>query len=275
MPELPEVETIRRQIKKKLSMPAVISETSFSKNFKSLLMSKKVPLKGKKLLTIKRKGKVLDFCFDGIHLISSLGMSGSWILSDKKIIRKHKHIQLKIKDNKGDTNYLSYVDPRRFGKVRFMDSSKTKSYFNTLGVDITSSSFTPDYIYKVLQKHKNKKIKPLFLDQSVFSGIGNYIASEICARSGIRPSRLAGDISKYECKKIKIATSKVVKNALSAKGTTLVWSWGYQDTSGEKGAGINQLVVFAQDICGLCKNTKIIKTQLGGRGTYYCPKCQK
>jgi formamidopyrimidine-DNA glycosylase len=102
------------------------------------------------------------------------------------------------------------------------------------------------------------------------------MASEICARSGILPTRPNGNITSDEISKIKNSINIVIKGAIETKGTT--FSGGYRDANGEKGEGLKHLVVFYQEYCQMCLEnnikTKIIKITLGQRGTYYCPRCQ-
>jgi formamidopyrimidine-DNA glycosylase len=111
------------------------------------------------------------------------------------------------------------------------------------------------------------------LYQKLFAGSGNYIANEICARAGIRPTRKCRMVKRDEFPKILKAIGEVLQPALASGGTT--FQGGYRDTSGEKGLGVEHLVVFYQKICQLCQKTPVKKILLAQRGTYYCPKCQK
>lgn len=115
-------------------------------------------------------------------------------------------------------------------------------------------------------------LKVHLLDQKLFAGSGNYIASEICARAKILPTRLNKDIKKSEFPKILKAIHTVLDGSLTSGGTTFQ---SYRDSTGEKGKGVEHLVVYNQKICQMCKKTPVKKIILAQRGTYYCPNCQK
>lgn len=269
MPELPEVETIRRQLVEEL--PFKIKKVEYSPVVKSILKeeSKDFNPKGCEVNWISRKGKLLIFELeDGKYILSHFGMSGGWRISDKKIVEKHTHVQFT-----GVKKFLAYVDPRRFGNMYFYKEKKAKAYIDRLGVDISSPEFTTEYIYEILKRFPNKQLKPFLLDQAYFSGSGNYIACEICARAGIRPTRRCGKVTLKEAQKIKDATDSVINNSIENQGQT--FSGGYADATGDKGQGVMNLVVFYQKQCGLCNKSKVKKIVLAQRGTYYCPKCQK
>ncbi len=215
----------------------------------------------------------MDFIFDdGNHIISGLGMSGAWRYSKKPITEKHTHIQFECQNSEG-VIYFAYVDPRRFGKSHFLDAEGAKKKIDALGVDIGSNQFTPEYVMDLCKRFPKKEIKPFMLEQKYFAGIGNYIASEICAHARILPTRFAGTLTKKECKGIVDGAKLVLSGSLKKRGLT--FSGGYTDATGEKGDALSNLVVFHQSICGLCEKTRVIKIEMKGRGTYYCPKCQK
>jgi formamidopyrimidine-DNA glycosylase len=207
------------------------------------------------------------------YLLSHFGMSGGWRLSESKILEKHTHLQFKCETKNRKHLYLAFVDPRRFGHLFFFNKENAEKKWNELGVDISTPDFTFDYLKKTLKRFPEKQIKPFLLDQKYFAGVGNYIASEICARAGIRPTRRNKLIREHEISKILEATKIVIDGTLKTKGTT--FSGGYADASGEKGGGVQHLVVFYQEVCQLCFKTPVTKIILAQRGTYYCPQCQK
>ncbi|TDJ04479.1 MAG: Fpg/Nei family DNA glycosylase [Deltaproteobacteria bacterium] len=265
MPELPEVETIRTQLSEHL--PFKIKKVNYSPVVGSLFGEKSFDPEGMEISEIKRYGKVLNFILGDQHILSGLGMTGGWIISKESLDEKHKHVEFIC-----DDIYLSYVDPRRFGFIHYMDESGKENFLTRLGPDPFSKDFNAEYIYSVLKKYPNRQLKPFLLDQKYFAGIGNYLASEICALAGVRPTRRAGKVTKKEAGKLKEATDAILNKSIKANGATF-WG-GYRDTSGEKGDGLNHLVVFFQRDCGMCGGV-VKKIILGGRGTFYCPKCQK
>ena len=274
MPELPEVETIRAQLEKKT--PLTILKVEYSPVHNSILKekSKHFDPVGVTISHMKRKGKLLIFvCDDDKYFLSHLGMSGSWRISSSKIKEKHTHIQFETIGKNKKKIYLAYVDPRRFGHLYYYWEPEAQSFMGELGVDIGSEEFTGDYVYQTLKKFPLKVLKPFLLDQKYFAGCGNYIASEICARAGIRPTRRCGKVTRKDAEKIADVTKIVLDQSLASNGMT--FSGGYSDTSGDIGEGVKNLVVFYQDLCGLCGKTPVKKIVLQTRGTYYCPKCQK
>lgn len=272
MPELPEVETIRKQVVEYL--PLDIKSVSYTDVHKSILKQKDFSPKDKRIEAIERKGKMLNFILnDDYRILSNLGMSGSWRISKEKIDAKHAHIKLNCINTSGEKVFLAYVDPRRFGNMYFMREADAQKKLSTLGPDIGTDECSPDYLFKLFKKYPNKQLKPMLLEQNLVSGVGNYIACEICARSGILPTRSAGNISKEDSKKIKKAALSVLEGSLKYKG--LSFHGGYYDATGKKGDALQNLVVFHQKVCGLCQETGVIKSEIKGRGTYHCPKCQK
>ncbi|MBT7609243.1 MAG: hypothetical protein HN576_05775 [Bacteriovoracaceae bacterium] len=274
MPELPEVETIRAQIEKKT--PLTILKAEYSTFHNSILKpkSKHFDPVGATISDIKRKGKLLIFlCDDDKYFLSHLGMSGSWRISNNKITEKHTHIQFETIGKNNKRIFLGYVDPRRFGNLYFYHEEEALTFMDGLGIDIGTDEFTGEYVHSVFKKYPNKMVKAFLLDQKYFAGCGNYIASEICARAGIRPTRRTGKITKKEAQLISEVTNIVLDQSIESNGMT--FSGGYSDTEGKVGEGVKNLVVFYQKVCGLCNKTPVKKIILKTRGTYYCPFCQK
>lgn len=271
MPELPEVETIRRQLLPHL--PLSIKRVYLSAVVSSILKTTMFRPDGKTLVDIQRKGKLLNFIFkDGCHIISGLGMSGGWRVADTKIREKHTHIQFQC-ENQNGVLYLGYVDPRRFGNCHFVDHATANHILSKLGVDIGTQKFNAAYVRRACERFPNREIKPFLLDQKYFAGAGNYIACEILAHGRIHPARLAGTLTHQEHKNIVSATRAVLSGSLKQRGLT--FSGGYTDATGRKGDALNTLVVFHQQICGLCEHKSIIQITLKGRNTYFCANCQK
>lgn len=274
MPELPEVQTVRQQID--VCLPLKIEALTTSPVVESILKKRDREFNpvGLTIESTNRLGKLLIFNLpEGKKIMSHFGMSGGWRISKMLVVEKHTHVQFKTTDNRGNTIYLAYVDPRRFGNMLFLNGDSAQKYMQKLGVDISGPDFTAEYISSVLKKYPERQLKPFLLDQKYFAGCGNYIACEICARAGIRPTRKAGKITREECERIRIATQEVLDGSLKTNGMT--FSGGYVDANGERGEGVSNLVVFYQDTCRLCLKGKVKKIVLAQRGTYYCPKCQK
>lgn len=231
-------------------------------------------LKNTTITAIERKGKMLIFILDDKrYILSHLGMTGSWRISPQKLELKHVHLSLQGITQNNRPVYLSYVDPRRFGHMYLYHKDEAYKKLDQLGTDLMSADFTLPYLKQCLDKYPARKLKVGLLDQSLFAGMGNYMANEICARAGILPQTLMKELRANQYKKIYKACQQVLHAANHSGGTT--FQGGYNDAFGEKGAGVKHLVVFYQKICQLCKKTEVVKIFLAQRGTYYCPHCQK
>ena len=273
MPELPEVETIKNQLNRKIENAKIV-EVIYS-DFIGSIIKKEFPQLAKRTIThFERYSKVLLIHLDNKYVIQSgLGMSGSWRLWNKIEDVAHSHMIVKCERKDRSILYLAYVDPRRFGKMYFLTNEEWKEKKQSMGVDVSSSEFNIGYLEYCLKKYPERQIKPYLLDQKFFGGIGNYIACEICARAGIKPQRRCKNIRKYEYPKIIDATKSVLEGQVKRNGLT--FSGGYSDTNGAKGEGLSDLVVFHQNSCGICGESSIKKVVLMQRGTYYCNNCQK
>ena len=273
MPELPEVETIRLQLQE--IMPFSIEKVEYSPVVDSVLKreNREFDPCGRVLERIERKGKLLDFCVrGGEHILGHLGMSGSWRISPKRISEKHTHVLFRGKVRGKKRCYLAYVDPRRFGNMYFFSHEKAQIHLQRLGVDVAGPEFTSDYLMSLFRRFPQRQVKPFLLEQKHFCGIGNYMACEICALARVRPTRRLGRITRQEISRLHRATLQVVRKQIKYQGLT--FSGGYKDAFGDDGGGLSQLVVFHQDICGMCKTHAVKKIVMFQRGTYYCPRCQ-
>ncbi|MBT3982049.1 MAG: Fpg/Nei family DNA glycosylase [Bacteriovoracaceae bacterium] len=269
MPELPEVETIKNQISTLFPMKITSFKTSAVAG--SILKVREFEPVGKKIVKASRVGKLLVIELEKkLVMLSHLGMSGSWRMGKEATAEKHAHIIIS-----GKGKQLSYVDPRRFGNLYLVErgSPAFLKVMKNIGVDISSGDFTEEYCYSAIRKYPERPIKVSLLDQGLFAGCGNYIASEICAHAGVRPTRKCRNITKAEAGRIQRATGLVIGGGIASGGNT--FSGGYVDSYGEAGEGVKNLVVFYQKECGLCKKSAVKKIELGGRGTYYRPACQK
>lgn len=267
MPELPEVQTIKQQLSEYL--PFKILKVKTTPELFQNVAHTKLNLKGLTLIEIRRKGKMLDFLFDdGSHLLSHLGMMGTWLIGEKLKAGKHSHLILQ-----SQALTLIYDDPRRFGHMYHYNEEQAQEKLSELGMDLADPQLSLKYVTSSLKRYPERALKVTLLDQKLFAGSGNYIANEICARAGILPTRQCKDIKKSEFPKILKAIGDVLNPAISSGGTT--FQGGYRDSKGDKGLGVTHLVVFYQKICQLCKKNPVTKLTLAGRGTYFCSKCQK
>ena len=267
MPELPEVKTIQDQLNS--IMPFAIKGLQLSSVVASIVHTPMQGLEGRKILEVRRKGKLLDFILDdGRHLLSHLGMSGGWLISEQRVTKKHTHVQLE-----GSHGFLAYVDPRRFGHMYLHSAERAQQKLAELGHDLLAPEFTAAYFKSALLRYPERCIKVTLLDQKLFAGTGNYIANEICAHAGVLPQRKVRSLKTRDFIRLYQAVAKVLDSTIDRGG--VAFGGGYQDTQGEKGSGVQSLVVFYQALCQLCQKTPVIKITLAQRGTYYCPSCQR
>ncbi len=203
-------------------------------------------------------------------MLSHLRMEGKYFLKDQnEELEKHEHVVFNFDDG---TN-LRYHDTRKFGKMHLAKMSAWTSYpaLMKLGLEPWDEELTSEHLRKVF-KSKSLPIKTVLLDQSIITGIGNIYADEILFASRISPFRKANKITLKEAKLIIENTKKVLAKAVSENGTTIR---SYVSAKGVTGHFQNELMVHTKvgEPCPVC-GTTIIKTTIGGRGTYYCPKCQ-
>ena len=268
MPELPEVETIARQLKKHYlgkvitevkAKPARIFINCKPKEFSGLLVNKK-------LKSIDRYGKFMIWQVDGIFPVFHLGMSGIFIQEKKKTLYpKHIHVSFKFADNSS----LYFQDVRKFGKI-FLYKKRPK--FSDLGPDPLAENFTLNNFRKLLNL-SGVGIKSFLMDQHRVAGIGNIYANEALYLAGINPFRPANSIKPKESEKLYQAIRFVLEEAISHFGTTYT---AYQTVEGNNGENQNFLKVYQKENepCERCGG-KISKVLINNRSTFYCKKCQK
>lgn len=276
MPELPEVETVRQTLKKQIINKTItkvdvyydkILESTNKEEFKTLLI-------GQKFKDILRYGKYLFFVLDDYIIISHLRMEGKFYL--KKIndfISIHEHIVFTL-DN--DISFR-YHDTRKFGKMVLLktnDFNQALQYpsIKKLGKEANDPTFTKEELYNLI-KRKNLHIKQALLNQEIICGIGNIYADEICFLTNLHPLTYTKDLTIDDCEKILNASKIVLEKAIACGGTTIR---SYTSSLGVTGLFQQELYVHARDnqLCKIC-HSKIKKIFVGGRGTYFCPCCQK
>lgn len=273
MPELPEVETVKETLKKLVVNKKItdvvinyenIIEYPLADEFKKRIVNEKIN-------DIKRRGKWLMFDLDNYYLLSHLRMEGKYFfkgIKDEHL--KHEHVIFTL----GGKYELRYLDTRKFGKMHLIEKDKVydQKPLNELGKEPWDKELNSTYLK---EKYKNKKlpIKTVILDQSIIVGIGNIYADEILFLSKINPLKKANLLEICELENIIINTKKVLDEAILNGGTTIR---SYESSEGVHGRNQNNLLVHnrEREACPNCK-TEIIKIRVGGRGTYYCPTCQK
>ncbi len=272
MPELPEVETVRKALKNKVLNEKIKEVRVFYPKIVEYPSVKEFidTLKDKEIVDITRYGKWLIFDLGDYSLLSHLRMEGKYLYRKKDDpVLKHQHVSIVFSDGLD----LRYQDVRKFGKMFLVkkDELYTKTPLAKLGLEPWDKKLDSKYL---LAKYKNKKlpIKTVLLDQSIITGIGNIYADEILFLSGINPHREASKITSKECGLIIENTKKVLEGAIEKGGTTIR---SYTSEEGVTGLFQNDLLVHKRENeeCYNCK-TLIKRDKINGRSSYYCPKCQ-
>lgn len=272
MPEIAEVETVRNTLKKHI-LNRKISEVKvhYKPMIESDINTFASDLIDKSFIDIKRVGKWLIFETEDRYLLSHLRMEGKFYLKDKKEDKgKHEHVTITFYD--GGT--LRYEDTRKFGRMNLIkkeDLMNTESIAKQ-GLEPGDKNLTSEYL---LEKFKNKKlpIKSVLLDQTIISGLGNIYVNEVLFYAKINPLRSANSLTKEECELITIGADEIIKEAIKMGGTTIK---SYTSSLGVTGLFQVNLKVHKREAepCYVCK-TPIKNIKIGGRSTYFCPKCQK
>ncbi|MBR3209837.1 MAG: DNA-formamidopyrimidine glycosylase [Bacilli bacterium] len=269
MPELPEVETVRKVLKKVLPNKKILSAKVYWSNIiaSPVVEEFEKGIKNQEIVDIKRYGKWLIFDLTDYYLLSHLRMEGKYhIKKTEEKKDKHEHVIFKLNDGTD----LRYNDTRKFGKMYLITKDKLYKEKPLLGLGLEpwDSNLTPKYLKEHL---KNKPIKTELLNQNVIVGIGNIYADEILFLSKVNPKTPASKLKTKELETLIENTKKVLSEAIENGGTTIK---SYTSSEGVHGRFQNHLLVHTKSECPVCKN-KIIKEVIGGRSTYYCAKCQK
>ena len=267
MPELPEVHTITTELKQKIIGKTIKSVDMYKE--KSFQGDKRL-ITGKKIKKISRRAKVIIIELNGVILAIHLKMTGQLVFQKKKDESQFKHIRVIL--NFSDKNVLIFNDLRIFGWIKIIKPEELNKIVSNFGVEPFSKEFT---YQKLLETLKNRKIaiKLALTDQTKISGLGNIYVNEVLFCAQINPKKPANKINENEAKRISKCTIKILKKAIKYKGTT---AENYLRTDGKPGEFDKHLLIYGKKDkpCPKC-GAFIERIALGGRGTFFCPKCQK
>lgn len=274
MPELPEVETVRRSLLSLLKGQKIVKA---SINYPNLLKNTlpeifENELVNQVFLDIIRRGKYLMFIFDSdLRMIVHLRMTGQ-LRYERRSANLHKHNHFILDLDSGDQ--LRYVDVRKFGMIYLgtFDEVVNDSGWHRLGPEPLENNFTVEDFTKILNRYPKRKIKALLLDQQVIAGIGNIYADEALFRSRIHPLSLSGCIPLDKAHDLYAKLQEVLKLGIENRGTTLN---DYVDGFGETGSFQFSLMVYGQESkpCFYC-GREISKIKAAGRSSHICSTCQ-
>ena len=272
MPELPEVETVRRGLEQLVVGKTIASVTCcYPKMIVTGLEEFETRLPGQTIIAMRRRGKYLIFQLTDNVLVSHLRMEGKYFYyADAVPERKHAHVFFEFTD--GGT--LVYEDVRKFGTMELLQESDLPAYFASkkLGPEPREADFALADFAQALSKSK-KPIKSHLLDQTLVAGLGNIYVDEVLWRAQVHPARPSSGLTAQEVKAVHDFTIQVLAQAVEKGGSTIR---SYSNAFGEDGTMQDYHMVYGKtgQPCPRC-GTPIEKIQLGGRGSHFCPHCQK
>jgi len=280
IPELPEVETIKLGLQKKIKNKQIKEVIiKVNKIIKIPSLEKfAAKIKGKIIRKIDRRGKYIIIHLNlEYKLVIHLGMTGLLIypydckVKKKEIKPKHNHIIFIFLDN----TQLIFNDVRRFGKVYLVSNLNEIETICKLGVEPLDDYFTEQVFIQILNKKKKSKIKPFLMDQKFITGLGNIYANEVLYRSNIHPLRLIFSLNKGEVKDLHQQIKLVLNEAIELRGSTVA-DEAYRDSDGKKGEFVKKLQVYGRKgkPCIKC-GSPIEVVRINGRSSFICPQCQK
>lgn len=273
MPELPEVETVKRTL-----APQLIGRTILRTNIGAYRRCIAAPdadqfcarTEGRTITGVGRRGKFLLLHLDsGDTATIHLRMTGEISVNPSDSpLGPHVHLWLELDGGQ----QLRYQDVRKFGRWSLLTPQQYRLFDRAIGPEPLDPSFNAE-TFRTMIQHRRRILKPLLLDQSFIAGIGNIYADEALFRARIHPRRVSNDLSDEETHRLFRAIRNVLLSALEHRGTTLR---DYRDGNGEPGENLSRLQIYSRkvgDPCPVCE-TPVVREVIGQRGTKLCPTCQ-
>ncbi|MGH7552425.1 MAG: bifunctional DNA-formamidopyrimidine glycosylase/DNA-(apurinic or apyrimidinic site) lyase [Longimicrobiales bacterium] len=274
MPELPEAETIARDLARRVTgatitgarvlKPDILTPPLTPRRLASAVRSRSIERVG-------RRGKniVLELSGD-VRIMVNLGMTGRVVSSKARAAADLRHIAARFPLQDGSE--LLYDDARRFGRIDVLKADDWQRRTGQLGVEPLSEEFTGERLYE-LTRTSITPMRNWLLDQRRIAGVGNIYANEALFRGGVRPTRRARDLKRREAAPLRDALRDVLSEAIEARGTTFS---AYRDGEGGEGAFLPRLRVYGREgeACLKC-GSPIRRVVLSNRSAFYCPRCQK
>ena len=268
MPELPEVEMVKRGLETLVINQTIVHITTDRKTmFPQGFSYFKEQVEQKEIQAIERFGKYLLFILNQGIIVSHLRMEGKYSYTKDMINDSYVHVVFQLEDG-----FLNYRDVRTFGRFIY---AKDKNEVNALlpkGQDPTHQAFDMKKIQAQLGRLKSP-IKNVLLNQKIIAGLGNIYVDEVLFRAHIHPLRPANTLTRKEIATLLKQTALIFQEAIACGGTTIRT---YKNAFGQEGTFQNHLLVYGKEgsPCSCC-GTTIEKIKVGGRGTHFCPQCQK
>ncbi|CRX38578.1 DNA-formamidopyrimidine glycosylase [Estrella lausannensis] len=273
MPELPEVEAIRQDLIA-MDLKGQEIESVIAFNERTLSPTEKMAWdvffqSPRRIISIERKGKWLLLKLAGGTLFIHLRMSGKLRLTESRRPMTHERARLVIKGGAS----LSFIDPRKFGRIVLIEKEDASP---SIGIDPTEGTFTEEALLSLLSKGQTA-IKTWLLDQKKISGLGNIYVDEALFRAGIHPEHPVSRLSLAKKKLLYRSIVGTIQEAIKHRGTSLgTTNQNYSGIHKARGSHQDHLFVYSRQgkPCKKCR-TPIEKVRFRGRGTHFCPSCQK
>ncbi|GJL77896.1 MAG: formamidopyrimidine-DNA glycosylase [Nitrospinaceae bacterium] len=271
MPELPEVETLRRALLPLVKNKTLLKLKFFRKDIRFPIPREKLKeeLSGKIVSDITRRGKYLLMHVPTGAMILHLGMSGRVVRHPSmKSVENHTHAIFHFEPDV----YLHFIDPRRFGCILWAQNDEGHPLLNHLGLDPLGEETTPKAL-KVMARNRKVPIKSFLMDSKRITGVGNIYACESLFDAAIHPMKHAGKITLAQWQKLIPSLQSTLKNSIASGGTTLRDFFSADNTPGYYAVNLS---VYGKENqpCPHCQ-TPISRTVHSGRSTFYCKVCQK
>lgn len=286
MPELPEVETIRRGLNKRIAGLTIKSvQVRKARIVKGSVKNFKAALSGNVILKFSQRGKLLIAALkSGQFLLVHLKMTGQLIYQrgkdivasghsfrgmDWRLPNRHTHIIFSFRDG----SRLFFNDLRQFGYMKIIDKQELKKELAKFGIEPLTKEFSLKQFRNIFS-HKKTAVKTLLMNQGFIAGLGNIYADEVCFYAKVKPNRRVQTLNVAEAERLHRGCKIILSKAVKARGTTFS---DYVDADGRQGGFIKYLKVYGRkgEKCQRCRQGIIAKIKQGGRGTHYCPYCQK
>lgn len=276
MPELPEVETIRRGLARQV-VGWRIRRVAIHERRLRFPVSRRLAARvtGCRILAAERRAKYLILPLDsGDRLLIHLGMSGRLsVLSWPQPPGKHDHVDFELADADDQRSLLRFRDPRRFGAVLLWSATQPHhALLAALGPEPFDPAFDADYLF-ARARGRRVAVKNFIMDGRIVVGVGNIYASEALFRAGLRPTRPAGRVTRAEFARLAAHIREVLGDAIAQGGTTLR---DFAGAHGETGYFRVRLDAYGRDgqPCRVC-GSEIQRLRVGQRSSFYCPHCQR
>ena len=273
MPELPEVETIRRQLAPSLEGRRLESVRVLDPRWCDPAPPEAIEdaLRGREIERVGRRGKYLILSLeDDVHLVMHLRMTGNLLLTEDAEDPPHLRVDMSLDDGRR----LLFVDVRRFGTGDvLLGSDALADYFDSrLGVEPLSPDFTADGL-RALARGRKQPVKAFLLNQERIAGVGNIYADEALFRAKIHPLRQVGTLRRPQIEALRAAVVESLELGIDSKGASID---DYRHVDGARGSFQDRFLVYSRagEPCVRC-GTPIQKLRAAGRGTYVCPNCQR